>query len=206
MMLKSWQLVPLGEVLTERRETPSSEKIETGEISIISKIGFNSGELQLRNEVKTNTGMILIRPGDLVVSGINASKGAIAIYSETSQKLIAATIHYGVYIPNRERVNLKYLWWFLRSSIFKDIVQQYIPGGIKTELRAKRLLNIRIPLPDLVEQNRILKQIEEISLFISNAQIIRKESIIETKTLQSRAFDDILLKGNYQIQTLLQMA
>lgn len=100
-MENGWQTIKLSEVLTERRETPSQESIETGEVSIVSKIGFSEGKIELRSESKTKTGMILIRPGDLVISGINAVKGAIAIYSEKSRRPIAATIHYGAYIPNK---------------------------------------------------------------------------------------------------------
>ena len=130
-MTNGWQEVLLGDVLTERRETPSTESLENGEVSIVSKIGFNEGKIELRADGKTKTGMILARPGDLVISGINAAKGAIAIYPETAKKPIAATIHYGAYIPNKEQVDIQYLWWFLRSATFRDIVQHHIPGGIK---------------------------------------------------------------------------
>lgn len=100
-MTNGWQEVLLGEVLTERKETPSPESLENGEVSIVSKIGFNEGKIELRADGKTKTGMILARPGDLVISGINATKGAIAIYPETARKPIAATIHYGAYIPKK---------------------------------------------------------------------------------------------------------
>ena len=82
-MTNSWPLTPIGEVLTERKEKPALESIELGEIRIVSKIRFNEGQIELREDGKTKTGMILIRPGDLVLSGINATKGAIAIYDET---------------------------------------------------------------------------------------------------------------------------
>lgn len=175
-MANGWQVIKLGEVLTERRETPSQESIETGEVSIVSKIGFNAGKIELRNETKTKTGMILIRPGDLVISGINAVKGAIAIYSETAQKPVAATIHYGAYIPNKERVDIKFLWWFLRSAAFRDIVQHHIPGGIKTELKAKRFLAVPVPLPPLTEQRRIVARIEALAARVAEAQSLRRQA------------------------------
>ena len=185
-MSNGWVMIPLGEILTERGETPSSESIETGEISIISKISFNEGTIELRNETKTKTGMILIRPGDLVLSGINATKGAIAIYSNTACKPIAATIHYGSYIPNKKRVDIKYLWWFLRSAVFRDIVQHHIPGGIKTELKAKRFLTVPVPLPTLTEQRRILGHIEALAARVSEAQRLRKEAIEEAEAIIGR--------------------
>ncbi len=173
-MANGWPLTSLGEVLTERREIPSPDSIENGDISIVSKIGFNRGEIELRNETKTKTGMILIRPGDLVISGINAVKGAIAIYNPAALKPIAATIHYGAYIPNKDRLDIKFLWWFLRSAVFREIVQKYIPGGIKTELKAKRFLSVPIPLPPLTEQRRIVERIEALAGRVDEAQSLRR--------------------------------
>src|SRR3989338_9680210 len=106
-MNNHWQSVPLGNVLTERREKPSDEKLATGAICVVYKISFNDGRIQLREDGETKTGMILIRPGDLVVSGINAAKGAIAIYGKDKMEPIAATIHYGSYIPNEGKVDAK---------------------------------------------------------------------------------------------------
>ena len=201
-MTNGWQVVPLGEVLTERQEAPTPESLENGEVSIVSKIGFKEGKIELRADSKTKTGMILIRPGDLVISGINAAKGAIAIYSETAPKAIAATIHYGAYVPNKERVDLKYLWWFLRSAFFRDIVQHHIPGGIKTELKANRFLAVPIPLPSLTLQRRILERIELLSKSISTAQRLRRESILEANVLQSRALDGLLAVKAFEYQSL----
>lgn len=199
-MANGWPVIKLGEVLTERRETPSPESIETGEVSIVSKIGFNAGKIELRNETKTKTGMILIRPGDLVISGINAVKGAIAIYSETAHKPVAATIHYGAYIPNKERVDIKFLWWFLRSATFRDIVQDHIPGGIKTELKAKRFLAVPVPLPPLTEQRRIVARIETLAARVAQAQSLRREADEETELLLAAQLKNIrhkLLESNY---------
>jgi type I restriction enzyme S subunit len=202
MMTNGWQEVLLGEFLTERRETPTPESLENGEVSIVSKIGFNQGKIELRSDGKTKTGMILIRPGDLVVSGINAAKGAIAIYNERQTKPIAATIHYSSYVPNKERVEIKYLWWFLRSAAFREIVQHHVPGGIKTELKAKRFLSVPIPLPLLDEQYRILERVEALAARITKAQSLRGEADEEANILLSRATTYVLDEQGWEIQRL----
>ena len=201
-MTNAWPMVPLGEILTERQQVPSTEGLENGEIRVVAKIGFEGGKIQLRADGRTKTGMILIRPGDLVVSGINAAKGAIAVYGEENTQPIAATIHYGAYIPNKERVDIKFLWWFLRSATFRDIVQHHIPGGIKTELKAKRFLAVPVPLPPLVEQRRLVARIEALAARVAEAQTLRREAIIQSNVLQSRAFDGILDNGKYDYQPL----
>lgn len=182
-MRQPWPSVPLGELLTERQEQPSQDDLVLGRVKIVEKISFDSGRIQLRANGETKTGMILARPGDLVVSGINAAKGAIAIYGEENTEPIAATIHYGAYTPNRERVSVDFLWWLLRSRIFKELLQEYVPGGIKTELKAKRFLPVPIPLPTLVEQQRIVTQIEKLSGEIREARGLRQEVQRECETL-----------------------
>jgi type I restriction enzyme S subunit len=107
--MNNWPTVKLGEVLTERREIPDSNDLDSGRVKIVEKISFGTGQTQLRNNGSTKTGMILVRPGDLLVSGINAAKGAIAIYDESASEPAAATIHYGAYIPKRENVDIHFL-------------------------------------------------------------------------------------------------
>ena len=190
-MNKAWPTVSLGEVLTERQEVPSTEALANGDIRIVAKIGFNDGKIQLRNGSETKTGMILIRPGDLLISGINAAKGAIAIYGEENTEPIAATIHYGAYLPNKDRVNVKYLWWLLRSGTFRDLLYTYVPGGIKTELKAKRFLPIPVPLPSIEEQRRILAEIERLIAKINEAQTLRGAASRETSVLTKAQLNEI---------------
>jgi len=183
MTTTAWPQVPLGELITERQETPSSDALEKGTVRILSKIGFNDGRIQLRPNGHTKTKMILIRPGDLVVSGINAAKGAIAVYDRNNAAPIAATIHYGAYIPNEARVDVGFLWWLLRSSTFRDMLSEHVPGGIKTELKAKRLLPVPVPVPPLPEQRRIVARIEGLAVQINQALALRQKAAEEAKAL-----------------------
>jgi type I restriction enzyme S subunit len=183
--MNDWPKVRLGEVLTERRETPLPDDLDSGRVQIIEKIRFSTGQIQLRSSGSTKTGMILIRPGDFVVSGINAAKGAVAIYDDTEQEPVAATIHYGAYIPNHDRVDARFLWWMLRSRFFQGLLLEYVPGGIKTELKAKRLLPIPVPLPPLAEQQRIVAQIEGLTAQINEAHTLRQQAVEEADALLS---------------------
>ena len=181
--MNDWPKVRLGEVLTERRETPDSNDLDSGRVKIVEKISFSTGKIQLRSNGSTKTGMILVRPGDLLISGINAAKGAIAIYDDSASEPAAATIHYGAYIPNREMVDVHFLWWMLRSRFFKELLSEYVPGGIKTELKAKRLLPIPVPLPPIAEQKRIVMRIEELAAQIQEAHTFRQQAAEETAAL-----------------------
>lgn len=161
--MSRWPEVALGEVLVERRETPDAASVELGAIPVVAKIGFDSGRIEFRETAGTKTGMILIRPGDLVVSGINAVKGAIAWHADDCETDAAATIHYGAYEVRRDRADPRYLWWLLRSPAFRDTLARHVPGGVKTELKAKRLLPVPIPLPSIEEQRRVAQRINQLA-------------------------------------------
>jgi type I restriction enzyme S subunit len=145
--------------------------------------------------------MILVRPGDLLVSGINAAKGAIAIYSKANAGPVAATIHYGAYEINKDRVDVTYLWWYLRSGAFREILLDAVPGGIKTELKSSRLLPIEIPLPPLMEQRRIVARIEELAAQINEARALRRQAVEEAEALVRSSTSAIF--GTLQINGVL---
>jgi type I restriction enzyme, S subunit len=193
-MTKLWPTVRLGEVLTERRETPSPDDLALGNVRIVSKISFDTGRIELRTGTETNTGMILARPGDLVISGINAAKGAIAIYGTENTEPIAATIHYGAYTPKPDRADLKFLWWFFRSQFFRDLLNEHVPGGIKTELKSKRFLPIPIPLPPLAEQRRVVARVEALAAQIHEARTLRHQAAEEAEALTGSNASELFLK------------
>ncbi|WP_207765344.1 restriction endonuclease subunit S [Cuspidothrix issatschenkoi] len=99
--------------------------------------------------------MIIVYPGDLVISGINVQKGAIAVYQ--GKEPITATIHYSSYTFDRNKIDIEYFKRFLKSPEFLKALQEQVKGGIKTEIKPKTFLPIEIKLPDLIEQQKINK-------------------------------------------------
>ncbi|MDA8159156.1 MAG: hypothetical protein M0T76_00305 [Desulfobacteraceae bacterium] len=173
----------MRELLVERRETPAPDSIAQGNIKIVSKIRFDVGRIELRQDTNSKTDMILVCPGDILLSGINAAKGAIAVYGLDNSMPVAATIHYSAYSVIKNRADTSYLWWYLRSRPFREILSAALPGGIKTELKSSRFLPLIVPLPPLAEQRRIVNQIVGLSNQIHSAEKTRIESLKQTKFL-----------------------
>jgi type I restriction enzyme S subunit len=182
-MTAAWPKVALGDILAERRETPSDIDLLSGEIRIVDKVSFNDGRIHLRQSQETKTEMILVRPGDILVSGINAAKGAIAIHDAKASTPLAATIHYSAYQADESRAYPKFLWWLLRSNFFRELLSRHVPGGIKTELKSKRLLPIPIALPPLGVQRLIVARIEELAAKVDEASRTRTLAVKELAAL-----------------------
>ncbi|WP_295799143.1 restriction endonuclease subunit S [uncultured Treponema sp.] len=155
--MSEYHTVKISDFLSERqgRYKPDDEKI--ADYKRLEKIDF-SGTIHI-SEKPTKTDMILVYPGDLVISGINVSKGAVAVYQGTEP--VCATIHYSSYIFDDKKVDLEYFKYFVKSPSFVLALQQQVKGGIKTEIKPKHLLPLEITIPNLETQRKIVKQVSE---------------------------------------------
>ena len=152
--------------------------------------------------------MIIVFPGDLVISGINVAKGAISVYQ--GKEPVCATIHYSSYTFDDKKVDLDYFKYFVKSPAFIFALQQQVKGGIKTEIKPKHLLPLEISLPDLSTQKEIVKvlskKIEKVELIKSEiesqkayAKQLRQnilQEAIEGKLTENWRKENPIVKGN----------
>ncbi|MDT7526890.1 restriction endonuclease subunit S [Pseudidiomarina sp. GXY010] len=153
-----WKKVKVGDFLFERegRYKPDAKEIQG--LQRIDKIDF-SGNFHVANK-PSKTDMILIKSGDLVISGINVAKGALGVYHGDAD--VTATIHYSSYTFDESKVSVEFFKRFLKSPIFIQLLKEQVKGGIKTEIKPKHLLPLEIMLPDKDEQLSILSQFQRI--------------------------------------------
>ncbi|HPI30310.1 MAG TPA: restriction endonuclease subunit S [Bacteroidales bacterium] len=153
----SWKKVKLGEFLIVRDDRFKPNDKAIAELKRIDKIDF-SGEIYISDK-PSNTDMILIKKGDLVISGINVEKGAMAVY--TGDNDITATIHYSSYSFDETKIDIDFLKYFLKSIKFKNALKEQVPGGIKTEIKPKHLLPLIVNIPtDIKDQKALVKVLQ----------------------------------------------
>jgi type I restriction enzyme S subunit len=144
----------LSEILQQRkgRYKPDDPKIKS--LKRIDKIDFK-GNIYFSDK-PSRTNMILVKKGDLVISGINVAKGAMAVYDGDED--VKATIHYSSYTFDSNLINIEYLKRFLKSEEFINELKENVKGGIKTEIKPKHLLPIEISLPGIDKQKEIVNK------------------------------------------------
>ena len=194
--MKNWKIVKLGDVLNNRQIQPDAVEIAEGKTSIIAKISFSDGRIELRNDGKNNTKLICCFPNDLILSGINVSKGAIAI--NTFNKIIAATIHYSSYYHDSKKVDLHFLLYYFRSKNFQNSLNFEMSQGLKTEVKPKKFLSIEAALPSLPEQQRIVNRLESVKSKIEAVKILRGEQNRLNKSLLFSLFTDLVKGAKWQ--------
>ena len=152
----AWRKMQIKEFLTPRKERYKADDPAISDMPRIEKIDF-TGKIFISNK-PSKTGMIVIQPGDFVISGINVAKGAMAVYQGDIP--VKATIHYSSYGVDHNIINLEYFKRFLKSPVFIRLLKEQVPGGIKTEIKPKHLLPLTIDLPDTAEQESILSRFQ----------------------------------------------
>ena len=210
-----WKRVKIGQFLKERggRYDPGDDTIQG--LKRLNKIDF-SGEIHLSDKW-SKTDMIVVEPGDLVISGINVSKGAIAVYH--GEDAITATIHYSSYIFDEHQIEIDYFKRFVRSQSFIQALKDQVKGGIKTEIKPKHFLRLEIHLPDLESQKdtvsffmRIENEMHDLSGEITHQQTFLKqlrqrilqEAIEGRLTAEWRKQNPALISGDNHASKLLE--
>jgi type I restriction enzyme S subunit len=149
--MTNWPYRPVSDFLEERTGKYKPNSPEISGYKRLEKIDF-SGQIHLSDKA-TKTNMIIVEPGDLVISGINVAKGALAVYEGTEP--VVATIHYSSYIFDKDKIDIGFLKRFLKSPAFVDELQNQVKGGIKTEIKPKHLLPLRVRIPELSDQKTV---------------------------------------------------
>jgi len=180
----AWKKVKVGDFLFEREGRYKPDVQEIAGLRRIDKIDF-SGNFHIANK-PSKTDMILIKPGDLVISGINVAKGALGVYH--GQDDVTATIHYSSYTFDEDKVSVEYFKRFLKSPLFIQLLKEQVKGGIKTEIKPKHLLPLEILLPDKDQQLAILKHFQR----IENEDLELKSELTHQQTLLKKLRQQIL--------------
>ena len=186
--MSGWKKTKISEFLFERegKYRPNDELI--AKLRRIKKIDFLGNFHIATKPSKTN--MILIKKGDLVISGINVAKGAMGIY--TGEEDVVATIHYSSYTFDKAKINVAYFKRFLKSTEFIRLIEEKIKGGIKTEIKPKHILPLEILLPSLDEQELIVKHFEGVEKedLLLNNEISNQKSLL--KKLRQQILQDAI--------------
>ena len=168
-----WNRVKISSFLKERPDRIKPDQANETGLKRLKKIDF-SGKIHLDGNKPTRTGMILVKKGDLVISGINAEKGAVAVYM--GEENVLATIHYSSYDLDKDKIDVEYFKWFLKSDTFRSAINSQTKGGIKTELKPKKFLPLEIDLPDLDTQIEIRNKLNAVNNEINETIDIQYEN------------------------------
>lgn len=126
----------------------------------------------------------LVQPGDLLVnraSGSLALLGSAALVSENPFELILSDKTFRLRAGSLATET--YLYWLLNSRVYREQVEVGVSGadGLANNLPMSRLRAIRLPVPSLLEQTRIVEYLQERTAKINEAIETAREAIALAK-------------------------
>ncbi len=171
-----WNTIALIDMIKIRSEEASADEISERRVLLLDKISFDEGKIHAGKKNKTRMKQYKAYEGDIVVSKINARKGAIGIVKNLTP--ISSTIHFRTLVPNPDVVDTKFLWLALRSSYCRNQFEILTGGQGKGEISEEKLLQIEVPFPPLSIQQKIVAYWTSSKAFITDTE----KAIAKTNT------------------------
>jgi len=187
-MSKKWNVVPISQIA---KQVSRPENVDSLRIYRLLGAHWYAKGLYVKDE-KPGTeirasNLFAVKEGDFVYNRLFAWKGSFAV---------AQREHEGCFVSNefpcfeldREQVSPKFLWlFFSRESAWLEALG-LSSGSTPTSrnrLKEAQFLQMRIPLPPLDEQRRIVARIEELAALIEEARELRVKAREEAEALIS---------------------
>lgn len=149
-----WPTKSIDEIAKLRLDPASNEEISTGAVLLLDRISFDEGKVFAGSHTKTKMKQFKAYEGDVVISKINARKGATGIVD--FKRPVGVTIHFRVLTPDRTKLKTDFLKLALRSSYCRNQFEIETGGQGKGEISESRLLNIKVPVPPILIQQKIV--------------------------------------------------
>ena len=207
-MTNDWQTTSIGEVAKpiERAEAPMAGT--TYRQIGVRLWGQGAYERESIDGSQTKYATLSrVESGDIVVNKIWARNGSVAVVSDKLSGCFGSG-EFPTFAPDRKKLDPRWFHWITKTKWFWqacDVKSQGTSG--KNRIRPEKFLEIEIPLPPLDEQRRILGHIEALAAYISKAQSLRDEALVDAGNLLivmahrlDKSRDELLKEGWEEIR------
>ena len=183
-MKNGWREVPLAALLMPRSEfcaiSPEGQYREVT-VSLWGK-GTRLRRLVSGSEI-ASTERNVARVGDFIVSKIDARHGA---YGFIPPELDGAVVtnDFPLFAIVQERIRPRWMYWVSRSNFFVNLCRLASEGTTnRVRLKESKFSQMQIPVPPMVEQERIIAHMDAIEGSLTSVQKLREESALESRAL-----------------------
>lgn len=186
-MSTAWPTVLMGDVAPLIRRPIQPKADETyREIGIRS---FGNGVFHKTPTTGLEIGskrVFSVEPDDLLFNIVFAWEGATAVATEAERGMIGSH-RFLTCVTDKSKADARFLnYWFMQAE-GRDQLLRASPGGAgrNRTLGVKKLAAIRVPLPPLDEQRRIVARIDELAAKVEEARNLNDTSLSSGRRLLS---------------------
>lgn len=171
----TWESVELGSVASLKygftdtaRETGDARFIRITDITPDGLLSENNPKyIDLNGENKD----YLLNKGDIVVARTGATYGKTALF-EKDYPAVFAYFLIKVILP-QDLIRNEYYWIFAQTEEYWKQARSLVSGGAQPQFNANAISRVKVPVPSLGEQNRIVNQVRvELGIVEQNKRLI----------------------------------
>jgi len=181
---KEWSEVRLGEVVTpvERPEVPRPGTVYRQIGVKLWGVGAYERK-QLDGGATKYATLFRAEAGDVIVNKIWARNGSVAVVPDALAGCYGSG-EFPIFSPDRIKLDPRWIHWLTKTPEFWAQCDEKSQGTSgQNRIRPERFLEIRIPLPPLVEQRRVVARIEDLAAQIHEARSLRQQAEREAAAL-----------------------
>lgn len=214
-MKTNWQTKKLGEVcnfFTDGNWIESKDQSSDG-IRLIQTGNIGQGFFKDRGEkaryISEKTFKRLkcteIFKGDILISRLPDPVGRACILPETGEKMITA-VDCSILRLNKN-TSPNFLNYYTQSNSYLSEVEQKTTGTTRKRISRKNLGLVKIPLPPLPEQHRIVKILDEVFADVAKAKENAEKNLQNAKELFESYLQNVFVKSgkNWEEKSLEEL-
>lgn len=190
-----YQLVSLEQITRRNKRGTGIKLDEQGGLRVIGPAAIRPmvidvSKLDLTSEDKLPPNSFTVSAGDLVLNNIGTHLGAAAVVTEEAAGSYISR-HVILITPDSAVVSAEYLAAALNSEIVKTQIRQRATGSVMPSLSIGRLADIKIPLPDVETQQRIIETVER----ARDALLRAEEEFHKAESHYAGLLQNLFIKG-----------
>jgi type I restriction enzyme S subunit len=199
----TYPTVPLGEVIDHRKEFITIDDLESYKRC---RVQLHAQGIVLRDviqgaEIRTKKQQVC-RAGEFLVAEIDAKIGGFGLVPDDLDGAVVSS-HYFLFQINEQRLDKRFLDFFIRTSAFRDQVSAQGSTNYAA-IRPHEVLSYQIPLPSISEQRRIVARVEELAGKVEEARGLRTLTAREAEALVVSTAKQLLAVVKAEITELSQ--
>ena len=174
----NWSLTTLKEITNDKELNDgdwivSDNMVDSGPVKLIQlgSIGFmnyiEKGFKYLTHDTFERLNCSTIKENYLLINRIISDKMCCCMLPKINGTLIT-TVDTCWIAPNDNHYNIKYLMFALSSPLFQSEVNYKSSGTTRRRISKFNLINIQFPFPPILEQKKIVDDVEKLFKFIDN--------------------------------------
>lgn len=197
-MNKDLSLVPLKEILIKSEDwidINPTEKYKQVTVKIWGK-----GVVE-RNEVTgaeiAASKRLKVHYGQFILSRIDARHGAFGLIPNSLEGAVV-TNDFPVFTPNSQKILPQFLNWMSKTKDFIELCKAASEGTTnRVRLKEDKFLSMKIPLPPLEEQRRIVARVEEMVGKVQEVRSLKNGIILDSHGLLLSSYHKLIEGAEY---------